>query len=66
MKRAKTRLSQLRAEEYHILLQYPCKGCGVPAGRVCVKVCSRAKTAAHVERHKAAKDAVVAEGKTKL
>lgn len=66
VRRTKVRLAQLRAEEYQILLQYPCKGCGMPAGRVCVKVCTRAKTAAHAERHKAAKDAIVAAGKAKL
>ncbi len=68
IRRAKQRLGQLRAEEYQILLQYPCKspgGCGAGVGQVCVKVCTRAKTAAHAQRHEAAKDAVVAAGKSK-
>lgn len=69
IRRAKQRLAQLRAEEYQILLQYPCKspgGCGAGIGQACVKVCSRAKTAAHVQRHQAAKEAIAAEQKKKL
>jgi hypothetical protein len=61
---AKKRLAQLRAEEYQILLKYPCRGCKQPAGRACVKICSRAKTAAHAERHKDAREAL-AEGQKK-
>jgi hypothetical protein len=53
--RAKARLGQLRAEEYRLLRQYPCTGCGAPVGASCVKV-SGFKTAAHAERHRAARD----------
>lgn len=50
---AKKRLSQLRAEEYAILLKYPCQGCGAPVGSVCRKIGGN-RTSAHAERHKAA------------
>ena len=66
LRRARQRFLQLRAEEYQILLKYPCQGCGQPAGAACVKICSRAKTAAHAERHRAAKDALVAKQKKQL
>jgi hypothetical protein len=52
--RTKHRLGQLRAEEYKLLIRFPCKGCGAEAGQVCVKV-SGVKTAAHVQRHNAAR-----------
>jgi hypothetical protein len=50
--RAKKRLTQLRAEEYRLLVRVPCRLCGAAVGKPCTKGTTQRVTAAHAERHR--------------